>query len=144
MTSAQITELRRIAERMRNVLESANSPRLANFPREKCNIACRLLARYVLEHTKIGPCAEVYGKRPDGKVGGHVWLQIGDVILDITADQFGQQPVIVARESAWHESLRKAESDDTLCDFGWRNRIIEADGDEAIYSYVVSEMTRIQ
>ena len=32
----------------------------------------------------------------------HSWLVVGSYIVDITADQFSQPPVIVTLNSAWH------------------------------------------
>ena len=35
----------------------------------------------------------------------HVWLGVGGFTVDITADEFGEEPVIVARRSGWHDDL---------------------------------------
>lgn len=36
----------------------------------------------------------------------HVWLRIGEVTVDLTADQFGQLPVVVSLNSPWHHGLQ--------------------------------------
>lgn len=52
----------------------------------------------------------VCGERPreDGaKTVSHAWLADGDLIVDITADQFADspEPVIVSVASSWHKSF---------------------------------------
>ena len=45
---------------------------------------------------------------PDSTERSHAWLQRDDLIVDITADQFGEvdEEVIVTRDSEWHASWR--------------------------------------
>ena len=40
----------------------------------------------------------------------HFWITVGDVIIDITADQYvdGPAPVIVSRTSGWHSTFDQA------------------------------------
>lgn len=37
----------------------------------------------------------------------HVWVEVDGFTVDITADQFGQEPVIVLPFSPWHRGLRE-------------------------------------
>ncbi|WP_377806571.1 hypothetical protein [Azospirillum sp. A29] len=34
----------------------------------------------------------------------HAWIEADDIIIDVTADQFGQPPVMVTRDRAWHDT----------------------------------------
>jgi hypothetical protein len=74
-----------------------------DFPRGTCGEATLLLAKY-LEEQGCGRFNYVLGQR-DNK--SHAWLQRGDLIVDITADQFADQPasVIVTAESPWHRGF---------------------------------------
>lgn len=49
---------------------------------------------------------------------GHVWCQQGDLIVDITGDQFrdGPPPVLVTTHSSWHERLRQEPVSEFLGD----------------------------
>lgn len=52
----------------------------------------------------------VCGDRGDHRLGNwssHAWLQKGDLIVDVTADQFPDAPsaVIVAAPSPWHRNF---------------------------------------
>ena len=53
----------------------------------------------------------------------HVWLEIGTVIVDITADQFQQPKVIVGTNSKWHRGLQVSER--RIYDPEWQERISE-------------------
>jgi hypothetical protein len=45
----------------------------------------------------------------------HAWLGRGDLVVDITADQFADQhqAIIVALASPWHESFRVDQRDES-------------------------------
>lgn len=77
---------------------------VTNFPRGACGHASELLGRFLREHLGVEP---LYVARdndePDGSWrGGHAWLELDGLIIDITGDQFGWEPVIVSRSSARH------------------------------------------
>lgn len=48
-----------------------------------------------------------YGSEENGNWSSHAWLQSGELIVDITADQFPDVDarVIVLERSAWHIAL---------------------------------------
>lgn len=100
--------LLRLAHRFRCAILRSN-PRtgrlitLRDFPVGACGDASLLLAKY-LQVNGCGRPLYVVGKR-NGLV--HAWLQLGDLTIDITADQFDDQDagVIVSAESAWHLSF---------------------------------------
>ena len=75
----------------------------ASFPKETCGHCSILLGLYLQE---IG-CLEVQyvcGEREFGRRKSHAWLEIGNVIVDITADQFPEraEPVVVTQDRTWH------------------------------------------
>lgn len=55
---------------------------LRRFPWGACGDASLLLARY-LQDRGFGPCVILRSEQPS-----HIWLRSGDLIIDITADQF--------------------------------------------------------
>jgi hypothetical protein len=46
----------------------------------------------------------------------HAWLQVEDIIVDITADQFGEPPVIVTTNTKWHEGWTWESPRAPICD----------------------------
>jgi len=78
--------------------------RLAAFPNETCDVVCRILGLYLFDNGIRG-ISIMSGRRPDGKPGQHHWLDVNGVVVDITADQFGQPSIIVTGDSPFHDSL---------------------------------------
>lgn len=76
---------------------------LRSFPRGACSDASLLLAKY-LQVNRCGLSHFVLGKR---RRAVHAWLLLHDFIIDITADQFADQParVLVTTDSSWHSSF---------------------------------------
>lgn len=80
---------------------------LHNFPRGACGDASLLLAKYLRENG-CGEFQYVVG----GRCGhSHAWLLKGDIIVDLTADQFKDQPeaVLVTRDHGWHNTFEFTE-----------------------------------
>ncbi|MDD2422382.1 MAG: hypothetical protein PHU78_09640 [Heliobacteriaceae bacterium] len=79
---------------------------LRRFPKRACSDASLLLARYLADWG-YGPADYVCGVW--GDEAAHAWLQLGDIIIDITADQFHPllKPVIVTRRSPWHQTFEE-------------------------------------
>ncbi len=77
---------------------------LPRFPQRCCNFAANLL---LLELADAGftrlrrMMGTVQDPRGDD-LAAHVWVQAGDLTVDITADQYGQPDVIVEPNSNWH------------------------------------------
>jgi hypothetical protein len=100
-----------------------------------------MLIRY-LEEQELGVFQTVSGWYEYGcgtLLGSHTWLQSGDLIVDITADQFPDvtEPVIVRTNSEWHEGL--VEKSDPKPD----NRFSDEFSSsmlKAVYSMVVSKI----
>jgi hypothetical protein len=79
-----------------------------NFPRGSCGYTTILLGTYLLEK-KLGHFYYTQGDyyKSHNEWSSHAWLQQGDLIVDITADQFEEinQKVIVTKISGWHQNL---------------------------------------
>lgn len=73
------------------------------FPAGACSDASLLLAHH-LSHYGLGPFRYICGRHGDAS---HVWLSVGDLIIDITADQFDDfhEPAFVSTASPWHQAL---------------------------------------
>ncbi|ULJ74490.1 hypothetical protein [Rhizobium gallicum] len=104
-------ELAKAADVFRAAME--NTPRtklpitLQEFPHGACGDATLLLG-YHLRSLGFGTFDYVSGEGTDedGEWYSHAWLRQGDIIIDITADQFpGQPAVIVTDNSPWHDGF---------------------------------------
>ncbi|WDZ76013.1 hypothetical protein PWG15_15555 [Ensifer adhaerens] len=70
---------------------------------------------------EIGP----FGFLHNGSWQGHAWVECGDFILDITADQFGAPPILVVDRA--DTRYNKGERDTALPEFVLaRQRAVEA------------------
>lgn len=78
---------------------------LQQFPHGSCGDASDLLGMYFKQSLMV-ECEYVVGWA-QGKT--HAWLELATVIIDITADQFGNEAVIVSSDSQFH---RQFEIDD--------------------------------
>jgi hypothetical protein len=102
-----VTELFQLATVFRRAIVQCDPKALGitlqHFPNGACGDASLLLAKY-FEHHEHGQFDYVLGQRNGHS---HAWLQQGDLIADITADQFEDQdrPVIVTRDHGWHRGF---------------------------------------
>jgi hypothetical protein len=80
---------------------------LSAFPDYCCHHAVMLLAFHLFECGWVDLHAAL-GTRNDDIRNQHLWLRSGEILVDITADQFGegQLPVIATRCSPWHEAWK--------------------------------------
>ena len=71
------------------------------FPMGACGDTCLLLGTY-LHELGYGRVDYVFGQK--GRQS-HAWLEMGDIIIDITADQFEKDidPVLITRDKRWHK-----------------------------------------
>ena len=113
---------------------------LSDFPKSSCHHAVKLLA-FHLSELGWSKLQRVTGTRNDDPRYPHLWLLAGDVIIDITADQFageGQPPVTVTRRSPWHETWKfKAEPFDEKILAGWR---MEKRDDYEVYRKIMANL----
>ncbi|NKJ72850.1 hypothetical protein GFL38_11360 [Rhizobium leguminosarum bv. viciae] len=99
-------ELKALATDFRTSLEEYRNDHgltLQSFPEGACGDASILLAHHLTQHG-FGPFRYMCGRRDDAT---HTWLSDGELIIDITADQFDDfdVPVFVSSTSSWHDSL---------------------------------------
>ena len=79
-----------------------------------------MTSRLFAQHLARRPDAAVFG-RPQlvsgvlpgsGAVARHFWLEVNGVVVDLTADPFGQPPVVVGGRTAFHHSLASSLAED--------------------------------
>lgn len=77
---------------------------LRQFPKGSCGDASLLLAMY-LSTKKLEPLQYIVGVK---RRQSHAWLQLDDIIIDITADQFDESKdaVIVTKDDGWHKTFK--------------------------------------
>ncbi|MGK2873615.1 MAG: hypothetical protein ACSLFL_15385 [Alphaproteobacteria bacterium] len=108
-TVLDIIWLQERATMFRSAIEQCNRRRLPNtfsyFPAGSCGDAALLLAKF-LEESSFGQFNYVLGERDERF---HAWLERGDLVVDITADQFpdNSRQVIVECHSKWHMSFER-------------------------------------
>lgn len=104
------TRLRRLLENNRTS-NDLNYSALETFPKTCCSITSYILGTLLWERG----CHNLFlvnstGLLEDYGTVGHHWIEISNLIVDITADQFegeDSSPVIVSEQSDLHEKLRK-------------------------------------
>jgi hypothetical protein len=100
----KLEAIRDAAIRFRHGMEACKTTRryiaFEHFPHGSCGEASLLLGRY-FEEQGLGTFDYIWGQRGDRS---HGWLQLGVLIVDITADQFPDAPgpVIVGTDDTWH------------------------------------------
>jgi hypothetical protein len=116
MQPTDITELYRLAEAFRGAIERARAeqtgPYLPYFPDGACKLVARLFAMHLRSRGEYSmqivsghvPRFESYVR--------HTWLVVDGTVVDITADPFGEAPVIVGPRTHFHESLGAQEQVD--------------------------------
>lgn len=104
-----VEQIRECAERVRAALQGFNPEDLPVglklFPRGACGDACLLLGA-ALQDQELGNFRYVCGlTHKDGSNESHAWLVGEGLIIDITADQFGDgmPAVFVGGASDWHD-----------------------------------------
>jgi hypothetical protein len=108
------SEVLHIASQVRGAIEALPASKrpitFSHFPRGACGDCCLILGTYFEEECGFPPFHYVSaerGSKSDNTWSSHAWLECGDLIVDITADQFPDAPsgVIVSRSSAWHDGF---------------------------------------
>jgi len=102
------------ARRFRAAIESCEPKQLPitlrDFPKGSCGDASLLLAEY-LKSKGIGPltyvCGQIVTDHQRGDIQTHAWLEMDDIIIDITPDQFDgvTQQIMVTKDHSWHEQF---------------------------------------
>lgn len=88
------------------------------FPAACCGDTACLLGQYLLEHNIESQyvCGNYYG---DDRCQSHAWVRVGNIIIDITGDQFKYRPeflyynipVFVGRSDSMHRIFEVEERD---------------------------------
>lgn len=108
----QIDRILKVATALRRAMEAADfsdchhCKTLRTFPHKCCDHASSMLL-FVFHEQGIHGFDMMRGTLPDWGEEGHNWIQRGEIIVDITADQFSGlklPPVIVGRFE-WHSTL---------------------------------------
>jgi hypothetical protein len=92
----------------REALDEADKPSLPiafqEFPCGSCGDASETLG-YFLRCVLNIKTTYVSAKKtsPGGDYQSHAWLEYKGFIIDVTADQFGREPVVVTQDHSWHE-----------------------------------------
>ena len=103
----------RLAERFRSAIELTPKSDLpigfAEFPAGSCADASIILGAFLFDRG-FGEFELTRGSRgrmDDDNWGTHGWLTQGELVIDITADQFADidKAVIVSRDSKWHNQF---------------------------------------
>ena len=90
-------------------------PTLKDFPFGSCGDSHLLLARHFIQ-LGLPEFQRVSAWRLEWS---HGWLEYGDLIVDICADQFGQDAVIVSDASEWHGRWANDDNQRQPADIGY-------------------------
>lgn len=118
MGDQQLDHLRTLATAFRDAIEAARAQRLPGalpyFPEGACRMTSRLLAQHLACRPDPGAFGRVQfasGILPSVDTPArHHWLVVDGAVVDLTADAFGQDRVIVGARSAFHESLMERDA----------------------------------
>ena len=114
MTTRDIESIRSAAANFRAAIErtfaESATPRLPYFPEGACKLVSRLFAIHLRTNDSARVIQIVSGHFP-GKESytRHSWLVVDGAVVDLTADPFGEPPVVVASSSPFHDSFDERE-----------------------------------
>jgi len=119
MDDVQLTTLRELATEFRRAIEQSRaeraSPQLPYFPEGACRLVSRLFALHIARRGAAGAgtvrfvSGHVPGCEPYVR---HTWLEVDGVVVDLTADPFGEPAVVVGSPTRFHASLDAREEAD--------------------------------
>jgi hypothetical protein len=117
MPDAATAVLRRLAVDFRMAIERSiaekATPHLPYFPDGACRLVSSLLALH-LSRRGFRAIRFRQGALPGPSAVRHAWLVVDGAVVDLTADPFGQPPVIVASASPFHDALGTPTDEDAL------------------------------
>lgn len=91
-----------------SVLKSNEHPYFKNFPTATCGNTSYLLKEY-LDRLGYPNVVVITGSVEEleelESYRSHAWIEVGGFLADITADQFGEPPVIVTQSSMFHRQF---------------------------------------
>ena len=120
MDDSKLETLRRAAAAFRFAIEAARSERapgaLPYFPDGACRMTSRLFAQHLAHRpdaARFGRAQLVSGVLPGSSAAvRHYWLEVDGAVVDLTADPFGEPPVVVGRRTAFHGTLTSPVAED--------------------------------
>ena len=120
MDDAHLEMLRYVAVAFRQAIEAARAERargaLPYFPDGACRMTSRLLAQHLArrpDSVVLGRPQIVSGVLPGTEPAvRHFWLEVDGAVVDLTADPFGEAPVVVGARTAFHRSLLSPVAED--------------------------------
>lgn len=107
--AATLEDLLRHATDFRSAIERCDRAKLypgfQEFPHGACGIASLYLGCHLaaLGYSVYYCCGWLTGGST------HAWLEVDRFLIDITADQFAQAPVIVTADRTWHSRFSDVE-----------------------------------
>ena len=118
MASDRFAAVRRLATEFRAAIERSiaenATPHLPYFPDGACRLVSHLLALHLSRRGYRNiRYRDAAFPRHDGRIR-HAWLVVDGVTVDLTADPYGQPPVVVTLDSAFHASLEAPAEADAL------------------------------
>ena len=113
MESSRLDSLRQLAASFRTGIEQARANKVSGalpyFPDGACRLTSRLFALHLTrrtDSTTFGDARLVSGVLPGSEFGArHYWLELDDVVVDLTADAFGEPAVLVGASTTFHHAL---------------------------------------
>jgi hypothetical protein len=143
--AGSLIHIRQLAVQFRRAIERCPRSRLPiqfrDFPHGSCGDATLLLEKFLQENGHTG-FKYIPAMRDDH---AHAWLQRGDLVVDITADQFPDQrrSVIVALNSRWHKTFERdlLEEQEHVADFEQYDHRTAAEL-RIVYRLIISHLER--
>ena len=122
MDDSHILMLRNLATAFRAAIETTRAERLPGalpyFPEGACRMTSRLLAQYLsrrFDDDAFGRPQLVSGVLPGSEhAARHFWVEIDGAVVDLTADPFGEAPVLIGARTAFHQSLSSPVVEDAI------------------------------
>lgn len=120
-------QLRQLATTFRGAIEESKDEfpdslkrKFESFPKDVCFHASALLAEYFLEKGVPDVYFVVNGRLDGDPEKSHAWIEIGTVIVDITASQFPDifENVMIKENRTFHERFWGQQSQAAISDFG--------------------------
>lgn len=99
-----------LAVRFRKLMEELDrsqwGTQFRGFPRGSCGAATEMFGTYLFEECDLNAKYISAVHRDNfSSYGSHAWLELGNLIIDLTCDQFSHDPLpapYVGRDSIWH------------------------------------------
>jgi len=91
---------------------------LKDFPNDCCGWASKFIGQFLVDEYKLSPQHVYAPSHPNYYGDGHEWIEIDNIIIDITADQFNEygstfpkEIVCSVNDSKWHNNWENISKD---------------------------------